>query len=92
MAKSSVTTVPYDRRGNLMHYPRDEYDYSGGRGPQSDSSFIPAAKIAPDWRPNDPFTATLTIDEVRSGRSAKYLMWTDADGCEFPCSSLTRWT
>lgn len=37
-----------------------------------------------EWRPNEPMELQLAIDEVRSGRSAKYLMWTDADGRAYP--------
>lgn len=33
----------------------------------------------PDWRPNDPFHATLQLDSLRSGRSAKYVVWTAAN-------------
>lgn len=27
-----------------------------------------------EWRPNEPFHATLRVDDMRSGRSAKYLI------------------
>ena len=30
----------------------------------------------PDWRPNEVFHACLQIDSTRSGRSAKYVIWT----------------
>lgn len=42
---------------------------------------------AMDWRSNDPFHATLQLDEVRSGRSAKYVILTppgDTDNRQFP--------
>ena len=29
----------------------------------------------PDWRPNVPFRATMILDSMRSGRSAKYVIW-----------------
>jgi hypothetical protein len=37
-----------------------------------------------DWRSNEPFTATLTLDGTRRGRSAAYFQWRDADGHTFP--------
>ena len=39
------------------------------------------------WRPNEPFHATLCVDQLRSGRSAKYFILTppgDSDGRQFP--------
>jgi len=39
---------------------------------------------ADEWRPNDPMELQLAIDSVRSGRSAKYLMWVDTDGHSYP--------
>lgn len=35
-------------------------------------------------RPNVAFTATLTLDSMRTGRSAKYLVWQDAEGHHYP--------
>jgi hypothetical protein len=35
-------------------------------------------------RPNVAFTATLILDSMRTGRSAKYLVWRDADGHHYP--------
>lgn len=66
--KTSVTHVPFDKHGNLMHYAKQ------GDGWHS----------AHEWRPNTPFDADLTIESMRSGRSAKYLILTDSDGREFP--------
>lgn len=37
-----------------------------------------------EWRPNTPMELELAIDRVLSGRSAKYLMWVDADGHNYP--------
>lgn len=37
-----------------------------------------------DWRPNDPMELHLAIDTVRSGRSAKYLVWAGDDGRSYP--------
>jgi hypothetical protein len=47
------------------------------------------------WRPNEPFKATLQIETSISGRSAKYLIWVDADGRRWPmfvtdCIDLMR--
>ncbi len=38
----------------------------------------------PVMRPNRPFQAELTLTGMRSGRSAKYLIWTDDDGRTYP--------
>lgn len=38
----------------------------------------------PEWRPNDPFTATLWLAETRRGRSAAYFIWRSGDGREYP--------
>ena len=35
--------------------------------------------ITPDWRPNEPFEARLVINGTRSGRSAKYFIWSDTE-------------
>lgn len=36
------------------------------------------------WRDNIPFEATLTIDSMRSGYSAKYTIWKDEHGKSYP--------
>ncbi len=37
-----------------------------------------------DWRENRPFDATMKIGDIRSGRSAKYVMLIDEQGSEHP--------
>jgi len=34
------------------------------------------------WLPNDPFHATLRLDRVVSGRSAKYVIWRPVDAAD----------
>lgn len=64
--------VPYDRAGNLMHYASERY-----------ASESPGQV---DWRANEPFHADLQLlDEMGTGRSAKYLWWRDvATGLRYP--------
>ncbi len=64
MTKSSVTRVPFDQSGNLMHWAREGTGYGA----------------AHEWRPNVPFVADLTIAGMESGRSAKYVVLVDGDG------------
>ncbi|MBB5081336.1 hypothetical protein [Nonomuraea endophytica] len=71
----ALKEAPYDRRGNLMHYPQDDYR----RVETGEYAVVP-----PDWRPITEFTATLTMTGRRRGRSAAYFMWTDQDGHEWP--------
>lgn len=52
--------VPFDDKGNLLHYATERY------GPSGDN-----------WLDNQPFQAELEIDSMRSGRSAKYVIWKD---------------
>lgn len=82
--KTKVTTAPFDRSGNLMHYPQDQCDYSGVTYTNGVRSGSPTW-FPPDWRPNEPFEAVMTIElGVTSGRSAKYVHWRDQDGHQFP--------
>lgn len=37
-----------------------------------------------DWRPNEPFEATLTLARISRGRSAAYFVWEDEEGRTFP--------
>lgn len=68
---TSLEQAPYDPRGNLLHFaPSRPAGASWG--------------VDPRWRGNEPFTATLTIDRTKSGRSAKYVIWRDPAGHEFP--------
>ena len=37
-----------------------------------------------EWRPNTPFEECLTLEGMRSGMSAKYVIWRTMDGRTFP--------
>lgn len=78
--------APFDIHGNLMHYPQTQYvtapeaKWIEGKGYD-----IPTQHIQPDWREVVPFYATMTLDTgVTSGRSAKYINWTDEKGRRYP--------
>lgn len=64
-------------RGSLCHYAEERYSPFNGKS--FTSSDYGSAAI--DWvAPETTFTATLTLDHMLSGRSAKYVMWkTDED-------------
>jgi DNA-binding PadR family transcriptional regulator len=65
--------VPYSRHGNLLHYARAEND-----------SYRHLNESNVDWRENEPFQAELELDRSVSGRSAKYVIWHDPEGRQFP--------
>jgi hypothetical protein len=56
------------------------YDHAGNLM-HFPSDFYEAAVT---WATNDPFEVWLTIESVRSGRSAKYVVWTSPLGRQFP--------
>lgn len=39
---------------------------------------------SPQWRPVEPFHATMRVERTQRGRSAAYFIWTDQDGRTFP--------
>lgn len=65
--------VPIGPDGSVLHYGDAPNVWLGDR-------LIPLD----GWRDNEPFQARLTVQGVQSGRSAKYFIWTDADGRTFP--------
>lgn len=65
--------VPYNSRGSLLHYARAE---------NNSYRHLNASDV--DWRENDPFVTELELDRSVSGRSAKYVIWHDPDGRQFP--------
>lgn len=73
MPRPVAYRAPFDQDGNLLHYV---YTSAYTRAPGEASGL--------DWRPVEPFTATLTIETMHSGRSAKYLEWRDPDGHRYP--------
>ncbi|GAA3247869.1 hypothetical protein ACFO1B_38980 [Dactylosporangium siamense] len=74
--KTSITEVPYDKRGNLLFYVEGSRGYSY----LDDDAYV----VPYSMRPNVAFTATLTLDSMRTGRSAKYLVWRDTGGHHYP--------
>lgn len=69
MSKVLDYKVPFDGDGVLMHY----------------ATYRPYPPYtAAEWRDPEVFEAELTLENVRSGMSAKYVMWTDARGCRWP--------
>ncbi|MBB3094429.1 hypothetical protein FHR83_002081 [Actinoplanes campanulatus] len=74
--KTSVTEVPHDERGNLLFYVEGAH----GCSYLDDDAYW----VTYSMRPNVAFAATLTLDSMRSGRSAKYLVWRDAEGHHYP--------
>ncbi|MEU7911358.1 hypothetical protein [Microbispora bryophytorum] len=85
-----ATHAPYNANGDLMHFPETRHKY--------DLENKTREEIPYDWRPNEPFTATLTLMRMSRGRSAAYFYWRDADNHEFPmfmtdlCDLLTGTT
>jgi hypothetical protein len=80
----AVDKAPYDRGGNLQHFPHDQSDWDDTCGRQPDGSWKVPPQIPPDWRPNTPFLATLTLRGMIRGRSAAYLQWADSGGRVYP--------
>lgn len=61
---------PFDRDGNLQHYPLGQ-----GYG---------AERTGPSWRAVPPWTGVLTLKGYSRGRSAAYAVFVDAHGFEYP--------
>lgn len=76
--KTSVTVVPYDHRGSLLHWVDTDTRWYRGVEPQ------PGQPGYVEWRANEPFTARLTLSGMESGYSAKYVVWKNAEGQSFP--------
>jgi hypothetical protein len=64
--------IPWDKDGNIM--------------PFSKPNWMRPANVpeAAEWRPREPFPATLTLVEVRRHRAAQVFYWRDQDGRLFP--------
>lgn len=61
--------------GSLLHWPGDGSWWEPGmNGAKPTYEMVEARN----------FTARLTCDQMRSGRSAKYVIWQDAEGRTFP--------
>jgi hypothetical protein len=74
--KTSVLLAPYDARGNLLHWTDQKTGVNKEAKPGWGGSVV--------WQDNVPFTGTLTLGGVTSGRSAKYVTWRAPDGRTFP--------
>ncbi len=71
LSKTSTKEAPWHpTTGGLMHYAEKKIYCSDL---PSDQRFA-----EPEWRPNEPFEATVKITGMRRGRSAKYLMCQDS--------------
>lgn len=74
---NGLVEYPVGRDGSLLHYPLNTIVRTAA-GHESKP---------PRWVPNDPFTATLRLDRMESGRSAKYVIWqavSEVDGRCWP--------
>lgn len=69
MAKSKAKAykAPYDRNGNLMHYPETQYIRHEHKGH--------SVLVEPEWRVPEPMRAVLVYEGYARGRSAAYFMW-----------------
>lgn len=69
MAKSKPKSykAPYDRNGNLMHYPETQWWYDEETQQRRDAP--------PEWRVPEPMKAVLVYEGYARGRSAAYFMW-----------------
>lgn len=78
--KNNLKLVPYETtRPWVQGVPREEWpevtklaEYAGF----GESRY--------DWRPNDPFEATLTLDHLERGRSAARFWFVDEEGTRYP--------
>lgn len=91
--------VPYDKYG-LMHYPTVDVDYSpvkhihacqehGIRDCTGLTWHYQRAegepiRTPPEWRDNAPFYAKLSMQEMQTGRSAKFIWWESDEGLRYP--------
>lgn len=79
MSKKGDYPIPFDPEGNQQHYP----ECSWARGPDGDferHSDGRAVRVEPEWRPNAPFSDTLTFNTYSRGRSAAYFHFKRTDG------------
>ena len=67
MAKPKTYKAPYDRSGNLMHYPETQWWYDEETQQRHDAP--------PEWRVPEPMKAVLVYEGYARGRSAAYFMW-----------------
>ena len=77
MAKPGNYEIPFDSKGNLLHYPENEYDYpKNGGDPRV---------IEPTWKGNFVFEDTLRLLHTMRGRSAAYFYFeSQTTGKKYP--------
>jgi hypothetical protein len=93
MAKTnSLKLVPYSsKRKRIEDLPYPEWptvpylmEYTYGKpGEQTTDGHWANGQVI-DWRPNEPFYDTLTIDRLERGRSAARFWFIGSDGTEYP--------
>lgn len=85
MARKVSYRAPFDRNGNLQHYPSEQFVLPEGATWTEKGYQPPGRYVDPEWRDIEPFHATMTLEPgVTSGRSAKYVHWRDQDGHQYP--------
>lgn len=73
--KTGNYEIPFNRKGDLLHYPENEYE---GQYPNYRT-------IPPIWRDNFQFTDTLKVAGMSRGRSAAYfILVSETDGRRYP--------
>jgi hypothetical protein len=65
-------TVPFDEHGSLMPFSKPDWCRPAN---------VPQAA---EWRPRDPFRATLTLVDLKRHRAMQMFYWQDQDGRTFP--------
>lgn len=79
--KNNLKLVPYETsRPWVQGVPREEWPEVTKLAEYAVSDGSPRY----DWRPNEPFTATLTLDRLERGRSAARFWFVDEAGTRYP--------
>ena len=73
--------APFDRKGNLQHFPLDEYVYAPDDPGAGRNGYT---RVPATWRPVRPFVASLRVNDYGRGRSAAYFCLVDEEGHEWP--------
>ena len=72
MPTAASYQIPFDEDGSLMPYSKPDWARPAN---------VPQAA---EWRPREPFPATLTLAELKRHRTSHMFYWTDPDGRIFP--------
>jgi len=73
---NTLDFYPVDPDGNLLRYVPDWQFVNRPRPPDEERGIF--------WRPNVPFAATLTLQNIFHGQSAANFVWTDAEQRRWP--------